>query len=300
MDAINALRLFSVAITIAIFWIAPSEEASRALVYSIAFGHYLIALWYSKKRILRITSQPASYPALLLIALVGYLAYANTFSLVIYFAVHHAFNESYILNFSNGTSASRESGDLNNLRLSAVFFNFFVFLATLRNHPDLYFLNSAFLIVGVISTSIPFLFFLSRLKNVFTRAEMVRACAFEMMGLVILAVSFYTPITFIQVVCYHVVSWVFFPLYRMIKAAPGKITEYALLTAGVTFIFILLSPLGVRRYELNDSFFKQQFFLWSYLHITFSFVFSDAQPEWITRWFNPEKGKRVSELAPQD
>jgi hypothetical protein len=63
-----------------------------------------------------------------------------------------------------------------------------------------------------------------------------------------------------------------------------------------TLFFFALSPAG-RLGAGHASLFVSQFVLWSYVHITASFLVSDAQPGWIVHLTRPNAASPLRRLV---
>ncbi len=283
---IYSIRILGVLITAALFLFSKNNQTWTSWVYALGFGHYLISLVYSKKQITNVMDQARCYLPFGLAAFTGAALYFNKLPLVLYFGFHHAFNETYIL---NREFPVEKYGGLKAMRTSSAFLNFFCYLAVLQHMPELQFLNIALLRTGMLVSALFFFYFLNTLGKSFKPQELLENCAFEIIGLLLVAVSFYENITFLQIVCYHFIFWMLFPLSKMWTFSKKRIPAYLTLTTGLLTAFILLSPVGLFSYKLWPSHYAKQFILWSYIHITVSFALSDAHPSWVTRWFQPVK-----------
>jgi hypothetical protein len=121
---------------------------------------------------------------------------------------------------------------------------------------------------------------------------------FEAVCLVValLVLNGHLRIRFLDLVMYHFVLWTIWPAFKLRNHGLGSVAAYAVGTAGVALLFILLSPIGFRFYFLPGSLYLNNFYPCSYLHITTSFALSTAQPYWITRLFQVPEPYRNTQL----
>src|SRR5437773_2236219 len=91
------MRIASILIVLLVATHSPSHITWLALVYSLGFTHYLLTLIYSQRQFAAFATQPFSVIPLFSIIVFGAGLYFFHFPLPLYFAVHHAFNEAYIL-----------------------------------------------------------------------------------------------------------------------------------------------------------------------------------------------------------
>ena len=101
--------------------------------------------------------------------------------------------------------------------------------------------------------------------------------------------SLFKP-SYLYFVLYHVVFWSLFPLPKISAAGKAHLGWYLGLSAACVAAFVAISPIGpvfTSRYAV--SIFQRQFILWTYIHITSSFLLSNAHPEWIVNLFRPIK-----------
>jgi hypothetical protein len=151
-------------------------------------------------------------------------------------------------------------------------------------------LNAQFLWIGLAVSYALFFYYLHRIRSLLDLRTFLESCAFELLGLVAVAASFYVNFKFLHIVLYHFVFWSLFPLPKIWAAAPRSVAVYVGLTALLTALFLSLSPIGVPDYRLAGVLFQEQFKVWSYIHITLSFPLSNANPNWVISLFRPASG----------
>lgn len=220
----------------------------------------------------------------LLLLSFGGLLYLTDFSLVIFFGIHHVFNEVYLVNRS---LAQEDNRSFIFYRTASIVLNFFIYFVILRDQPGLQFINPDILLGGLIASYVVFAFSLLRIKKHLNGRELIDSFAFELIGLGLVVLSYFVRIGFIEIVLYHFIFWVFYPIQKFNSLGKAPLFQYLGLTLFCTVLFLVLSPVGVFNYPQSGSIFYSQFVLWSYIHITSSFALSSAHPAWITRLFKP-------------
>ena len=100
--------------------------------------------------------------------------------------------------------------------------------------------------------------------------------------------SLFVKITFLHVVLYHFLAWAILPFPSLRLRGRGFVTQYAGLTIALLGIFLVFSLPGLFRYSLHQSVLMDQFYIWSYIHITGSLALSSTHPDWIVSLFKPQ------------
>ncbi len=300
------LRATAVILTVVFIYIfggrVPYSVPWDTFVYTLAFAHYYMALLYSGRPIKQAVSAPQAQWKLVSLLVMGGALYWNRYSLVIYFGVHHALNETYLL---DRVTTKAQDKTLRAFRAAGVVLNLAVYLFLLRHHKELEFIPRLALAVTVAVSYVVFFYYLWRVKPLMNRSELIDNCAAEIVSVVALAVSFWVEVQFLYIVAYHFVFWAIRPLPKLITAARGDMSRYLVLTALIFAGAYTLSPFGFLKYKMKDSLFYQAFILFSYAHITMSFAISDAHPGWINRFFrkipaqNPIKPLYDNQLSPR-
>lgn len=257
-----------------------------AILWSTAFVHYLLALFYSRKRLFNIEYGKPLYMAIITMV-GGWFLYVNEFSLLIYFGIHHVFNEVYLTNrVIPSVDVKLRKGFL----ASAMLLNASIYASVLRNYPEISWINHG-LLFGILAVSVVvFFYFFLQLRADAKSRELSGLAVFECMGLILVAVSFFVDIRLNYIVLYHFIFWFFYPMDMFRQRGGAGLGRYVAASVGLLVLFVVISPISpisdLDR-ELSEYYFTQQFIFWSYLHITLSFIVSDAHPLWIRRAFNP-------------
>lgn len=285
MKSQTTMRLFAVALTLCSVYMME-WTAWMAILWSTAFVHYLLALYYSRKRLLHIGYGKPLYMAVMTMV-GGWLLYINEFSLLIYFGVHHVFNEVYLTNrVIPSVDAQLRKGFL----ASAMLLNACIYAVVLRNYPEISWINDGFLF-GLLAVSVvAFFYYFVRLKTDPKSRDVSGLATLECMGLVLVVISFFVDIRLNYIVLYHFIFWFFYPMSMFRQRGGAGLGGYVAASVGLLVLFVAISPISpISDLDkgLSEHYFTQQFIFWSYLHITLSFIVSDAHPLWIRRTFNP-------------
>lgn len=278
------LQLLAVGLTFGIgAYAAGNSTIWFSIVFSIAFSHYLLALWYGRRRVVTVIRQPVSLAALGLALALGYGLYHGGFPLAAYFALHHAFNEVYLRNARLPAGIAQATGIL---RGAAITLHFTAVLLLIRSPQWLAYEP---LLWGLLLASAAL--WLRELARYWPRLNATQRLDQVMLELILLAllpIAYFHPLTLVQVVCYHVIFWAFYPLIGFAgQRRVRPLLSYLALTGVTIGAFLAISPVGVYGWKVSPTLFYSQFILWSWLHITLAFATSSAHPRWITRWFAP-------------
>ncbi|MEW6036728.1 MAG: hypothetical protein AB1648_00475 [Pseudomonadota bacterium] len=253
-----------------------------SLFWSIAFVHYGLALYYSRQRILAVASDTSSLVPALAVLSGGAALYVSQFSLLVYFGIHHVFNEVYLL---DRKFPMTEGEQRRGLRIAAVLLNAAIYAVLLRHYSELTWIEPAVLFGGLFFFYLLFFYRLNRLRPALGVKGMIDSCVFEVLGLLLVLCSFFIRFDLNYIVFYHFIFWSLYPIEKFNRLGQGALLRYIMVSLVMIAGFLLFSPAGVVGGDVSESFYYQQFIFWSYAHITLSFVLSDAHPAWITRWF---------------
>jgi hypothetical protein len=280
---LSCMRLSAVAITVIIAVTLRDDIRWRSAVLSLGFGHYLLSLWYARGKLAAVASDwRTALPTMLAIA-GGAALYFGRFPLVVYFAVHHVFNEVYVSNDILKNLTARKQTIYRSIALPLQTLLYFY---VLRTESPIRFLNHDILIVGLILAYSCYFSMLLWLRKSLGARELLELFISELVGIGAVGVSYAVPIRFLDVVCYHFVFWWFYPAVKLAAKSRTAIYAYVMQTATLAAVSFLLSPAGlVGDYPFRNSLYLKQFILWSHIHITSSFFLSAAHPAWIRRWF---------------
>lgn len=280
----TSIRVLSIICIIAVKLLVPNHSVWISVVFSVGYGHFLLSVVYAKNQFIQSFSQLQSSILMGLLLVLGGILYYIDFSLIIFFAIHHVFNEVYVVNRSYAQNRTKSFAFF---RISSIVLNFFVYFVILRNTSILEFINPDLLLGGLVISYFVFAYSLFGIRQKLKGGKLFDSIAFELTGLIMVGLSYVVYISFIDIVLYHVVFWIFYPLPKFRSLGQLQLARYLFLTIACTAVFLILSPNGVFNYAYSGSIFYKQFFLWSYIHITSSFAISNANPMWINRIFRP-------------
>jgi hypothetical protein len=283
--SISQMRLSAIAITSLLAASTRDTTTWQSAVLSIGFGHYLLSAWYARSKLAKVAGNWSTALPMAATVAVGTALYLGSFPLIIYFAVHHVFNEVYL-----GTEELKRlnTSQQRHFRAIAIPLQTLLYFCLLRRDQELVYLNGNVLLVSLAIAYVCYFVLLFRLRRHCRGRNLLELAAFEIAGMCMVAVSFLTTVRFLDIVCYHFVFWWFYPAAKLASKRRSAVRDYAIqmgLLIGGSF---LLSPAGlIGDYPFRDSVYLKQFILWSHIHITSSFFLSAAHPAWITRWFTP-------------
>jgi len=288
------IRCASLLITVAlcVAWRhAPNTFAWST--YSLGFAHYLLALRYSTGQVRQALQTVPQVLFLLGLALFAGALYAGDFPLVAYFGLHHALNEAYL----RRGQALPAPGARQRFRAAAVAVQAVAYVTVLRSSREFSWVDARWLAVALGVALGLFLRELSRLQPRLSLRQGVDLCPSEVTALLLVAVSLFVRVSFLQAVLYHFVLWALLPFDSIRRRGRLALGEYVGVSAAVLGALVLLSPLGPAFTRINAITFSQQFLFWSYAHITLSFALSDAHPAWMVHLFRGSVSEAVSPPA---
>ena len=283
MPSVLVTRILSVAIVVLSIWAAPTIAFWMTCVFALGLAHYAISVVYSRRQIVELARAPQRLIPVLSLGAWGVILFLGNFPLVWFFALHHAFNEAYLLRRIQTT----ENEPARQLRSVGVLLHVFVYLTLLRHDSNLALLPTEFLFAGLGASYGLFFYYLSRLGGELPLSSLAENCGFELMGIVAVIASLYIDFSFLQIVMYHFVFWMLYPLPKLWNAENAGLPIYVGITIVCTALFVWLAPTASSHREMLESRYFQQFTLWSYFHITTAFALSNAHPDWIVRLFRP-------------
>jgi hypothetical protein len=274
------LRLAALATALVLCRTCP-PESQDSLVFSIIITHYFVALIYSRRRVVRSSQRPRTLVPLLGLTLGSWFLYRDQVSLVVYFGVHHVFNEV----FWPASQPPTDRGFVRVLQGVRVALNACLYLAILRRHPDLAWLDMGWLGVAIVPLIGVYLVLLVRLASILGWSAIVDLASLE--GLSLLVLALIDNVALKQVVLYHVLFWGFMPVRQMLQRGDGSAARYGLLNAALVGIQLFISPVGPIGGLM--TFWYQEFYLGAYVHISLSFALSSANPGFLIRWLQTSR-----------
>ena len=288
MLAIGGLRILSAALTWAFVASAANEVAYLAGVFGLGMAHYVASFIYSKRQVMDFVSGRRSRIALVLLIGIGvalaWVPHAHAAKLVYYFALHHIFNEVYLVGRITSSSGA--------FRAVAAVYHTVVYFSVLM-HEEFLAWSIPFLAPHVVAPVLAVVVVAYALAWMpVLRAQrgggLLSVCLmdFGMAALAAASVAGLVHVHYLDVVMYHFVLWALYPVNGFVRrpeAAWPAMLKYLSVTAVLLVAFIWTATPHIR----PGSPVWTLFFVFSYLHITTAFAFSDAFPSWITAWFKP-------------
>jgi hypothetical protein len=280
----SVFRFAAIAITFLLILALPGTANWVAAVFSLGFGHYLLSIAYARGKVRASLASPLAAVPLLLSIVIALGLYASKFSLLVYFGLHHIFNEVYLVGRNTPDTPSTAQ---TRFRASALVLHVFIYCTLLRRLDPFNDIAAQYWFAGSVLAYCAFFFCLFQVRAEMNRRRLVDNSAMEIAAIFLLIFVPPDKVSLITVVCYHFILWIFLPLPQLSRAGSSAVGKYLAATVLLTGAALVLSPLGPMDYPIRQSIFRDQFYLWSYIHITSSFVLSRNHPAWITRWSQP-------------
>ncbi len=251
------------------------------LTYSMGFVHYVLALRYSTRQLAQATTSLSHGLALLALIFLAASLYIGNASLVVYFGIHHAFNEAY-----------RHARDDDRApRAPALFLQAAAFAFALQGDGSLVGTNPTVVAAVFASAIAVYAVWIMRNVGLATLPRLARICAPELAAILLALASLVVRIEFLHVVLYHFAVWSILPVQHIRSRGRYSLTGYVTASVLMTVGFLALSPIGPEAIRINPVRFTNLFLLGSYAHITLSFALSDAHPDWMIRIFRAGPGR---------
>jgi len=277
--------MISILLTALLIIIIDDHSSWTALVISFGFTHYLLSFYYASGRIKTLLSSTSLRLPLVSLGLLLLVIYHLEFPLVIFFGLHHAFNEGYLRQYQHRNT---DSGD-SQLPAFRTLFHIAAYFCILRHEP---YVNELPEIILWLTLAISSWLYLNALRienNKQGLWEAVKESSIEILFLLLVLVSFWINITFLQMVLYHFVLWTLVPIPVLKQQGSFKLAEYGLFTVAGLLLFLSLTMSYLFSEMWTLSFMLSQFYIWSYVHIASSFALSSAHPNWLVQLFRADQ-----------
>ncbi len=207
------------------------------------------------------------------------------------FGIHYVFTEVYLMYDNVMPNRWR---DTRALRVASIACNLFAYFAAIKapwfynNHLVTNFIWTGYAVSGCV-----FVYQLLRMKNSLSRQQILQAGIFETLGLALVILGRFHPISVVSFIYYHILFWILYPSYKMIQHRQIKpLTIFLASNIGLALLFMMISPFSRLPFHLN---FTQWFMLFNggaLVHIIMSFGITTAQPAWITRIYHPDFSRK--------
>ncbi len=287
---------FFIAFCVPILFVSPKLFAIVLVPLTIA--HYFLAVPYSKKHIANVMKR-RSTSVYFMTLVAGSLILASQKDanpLFFMFGIHYVFTEVYLMYDNVMPNRWR---DTRALRVASILCNSFAYFAAIKTH---WFhqnhLVSNFIWIGYAVSGCVFVYQLLRMKNSLSRQQILHACIFETLGLALVILGRFHPISVVSFIYYHIVFWILYPSYKMIQHRQIKpLTIFLTSNIGLALVLMMISPLSRLPFHLNFMQWVMLFNGGALVHIITSFGMTTAQPGWITRIFHPDFTRRDDSAA---
>ncbi len=278
-----SIRAVSLLVTAAVvFALAGHRSVFQWFTYSMGFVHYVLALRYSTRQLAQATGSLAHGLALLALIFLAASMYIGNISLVVYFGIHHSFNEAY---------RHAPGGDRAPL-IPALFLQAAAYAFVLQGDGAFVGTNETAVAAVLASAIAVYAVWIMRDIGTATPTRLASICAPELAAVLLVLVSLFVRIEFLHVVLYHFVVWSILPVQQIRRRGPYSLAGYVAASVLMTVAFLALSPIGPDAIRINPVRFTDLFLLGSYAHITLSFALSDAHPDWMIRVFRAGPSRR--------
>lgn len=277
------------AIGITFFAYLHFAEFSRwtPLVFALGFCHYLVAMIYSVRPLRSLAVQGHSYLPLAILLGAGWWLYDNRFPLELYFALHHLFNEAY-LKGKLFPDINEPRGPFHGTTLLALLHGS-AYILLIRSQALPPWLSGVLVVLFLVCVVVYLRrVWLARAGTAPGMAAFLNRTGLEWLSLLLVPISFFYQFDFKLIVFYHFVIWGLLPLqHQLITGRHRAALTYVGISVAAFLPFYLISPLGPPKWQVPYYLYGEQFFFWSYFHITVSFALSRSHPGWINYWFAP-------------
>jgi hypothetical protein len=295
MSMLSIVRIAAFLITAALAaWIQRPREFA-AFVATLTLAHYALAMIYSRRQIANVIGKPRPriYAGLLSVASV-LIFVTGIIRVKVLFLPHHVFNEIYIgkKELFKGKEHSVRWLILSSMLLNTALYctitglnQWGYWLCGLNLTPLLLILSAGWF--GVC---------LFQLRHTLPRRSICDAIVLEGLTAFAAFAGNFVEVSVYHIVMYHITFWAIYPLAKMWNPdRPRPASIYvAVNVVAVAFVFAI-SPIVGLPWHMSSSMLYQQFIFWSIFHIIISLSLSNAQPEWLTRFF---QGLRPQALVP--
>ncbi len=260
-----------------------SWEVYHCLFYAVLFGHYLLAVLYSKKQLVRLLTEPTTYLASgVLILLCWYLIGPYSPTLLIYFGIHLALTDVYTLKKWLRLGDNRHSTFWTISRLSLVMAQYCYLFKSL---PPMTSVGTEGLQLILAGTGATFLLAQYLCRHEMGLAKIADTVFFEIVGIAFVLWASNQGVNFEDAIFYHLIYWFLVPLKENWKAGVVPISRYVALTGVITAAFYIFTPdVGlVPQFDFDGWWYYAS--VLGYVHITSSFALARLNPVWIRMWF---------------
>ncbi len=256
--------------------------------YAVLCSHFLWSFYYSRRQLASLPKRTE---------LLGWTASGIAFAvftvwsffppMVLYFAIHHAFSEGYMVSQTYPDAKSEKSNKF--LLVSRIYLTVAGYLLLLRSEKPL----DLFPIVGLqvffaLACACFALALLVSNKGL-AKKGLLDTGLFEIIGIVSVFI-FSGRLYFIDIVFYHLLVWVILPLKKEGNNNKGKFSNYMVQTAVSAAGFLLITPMSGLFPAITYEHLSRVTTGIGYWHITLTFFISRYNPQFLVKRFFAPKG----------
>ena len=289
----NRLLILVPSLIFSFFWAATTDNRTlgstssfNILLLGLTFAHYILGLVYSIRGLSHSWNRDRPKTLLLLLIPIAFIPLGKDWLipvLVFYFGIHHALSESYFVR-SQGTP---EMTQVRTSNLIVVIGSYFAIVSRDTRFEELVFILGW---GGIVIGTIAWFWSRRRLQSLgkITLKEVLYAYPWLIIGPAFGVLSYFIKVDWRVIVLYHVVFYIFLPLAR-----PGMLNGPSLKTYWLRTVSLNLGCLAgmvflywyVRTYQnvLPLAITEGIFYGWTFLHISWSFLISGANPMWVKK-----------------
>ncbi|HKJ25096.1 MAG TPA: hypothetical protein VKB65_09765, partial [Myxococcota bacterium] len=205
--------------------------------------------------------------------------------LQVYFGLHHALNESFML---DRVTRHRSDPRVRALRGTGFVFHLAAFFCLTGKTTTPWF--EPWWLWSLPVTGAAYAWTLLRARPALSRRELADHAWFEaaLVPLAVWVVASGRSFDVYDVALYHFLFWAMYPA-RTMRQRGVKLGPYLGATLVLLGGFVLVSPVGLVDPHFGRSAYRDAFFLVSFVHITISVAISDANPDVVNRLFRPKR-----------
>ncbi len=292
------IRLLTIGLLLALANLISAADYHGFFI-AMVLGHNIVTLVYSRQRMARLFRQPANLWKVGLVAALGLWSmqyYATTFLFL--FCAHHTLSETFTVE----PPAEPTTSQMSWLAFIRGGLNFFIFLQIAQRLPDFSGIPSEWIGGGLLFFAILFALYLGFVHSSIERPRLTALILFEGTGLIAALIVNPAWIRIEDVVLYHVIFWLFYPLYDQWRRRGGfsfRAVYHPSLGLSVVVIggiwFLTMSADSNTYISRND--WDMLGYYTAYLHIWSSLFLSRLNPAWVSGIFQPRNTARAEGLG---
>ncbi len=289
LNSFWAIRLLSLAL---VFILRRNlhEIDYFSLFYAFLFSHYLLALGAAGSHIKSLLVDRERYLLLAFLLLlycgltlqaIPHLSEAHILPLLIYFGIHHVFNDVYVL---QGTLKNSSHPDYSFLIAARLALNFSCYLVVFWQivfpRGNALALNVQIGYFLLMLSTAALILALYRARNLLDKAAFFDIITFEAIAILV-AIFFAGRVSFLDIIFYHLVFWLMYPVRKNISVQRHLAVKSLLKNVAWTLVFFLATPAARLGIGFSIPGWLVAANLVGYFHITSSLVISKLNPRFL-------------------